>query len=597
LLILNSIQEDNNYQEVFVNLIYLMYQTDNHLIIIQVVNNFNLKFLAMRLLKSKYFLLVILVFSFNSMFSQPRGVSTTDSLDQKYFDWFNSSPANGQNQGASVNRSYTELLKNKKPGKKIVVAVIDGGVDITHPELQGKIWINADETDGNGIDDDKNGFVDDIHGWNFIGNSNGENILYENMEYVRIFKTLNPKFEKVGSINEVKVSEQNSYKLYLKCKTKLIEELEKYSFRKRNITDFEETFTARESVIKAFLKKENVTQNDIEAINTNNSEVNTAKDYLLDLYKNGFSPNSLAEMKKRVNDFLTYYLNVEFDARKLVGDNPDDILDTKYGNNNVNGPRASHGTFVSGIIAANRSNNLGINGIADNVEIMVLRVVPDGDERDKDVALAIRYAVDNGANIINMSFGKYFETGRQFVDDAIHYADIHNVLMVHSAGNDGDNLDLIDHYPTKILSNGSVAKNWITIGASSDVLDKNFCAVFSNYGQKNVDLFAPGVNIISIYPHNLYHMGDGTSFSGPVVTGVAALVWSYYPELTALELKEVLMNSSTRYPKSKVYIPNIKSEKRSKAKFGKLSQTGGIINAYDALLSAEKVAVTKQAGK
>ena len=398
-----------------------MYQTDNHLIIIQVVNNFNLKFLAMRLLKSKYFLLVILVFSFNSMFSQPRGVSTTDSLDQKYFDWFNSSPANGQNQGASVNRSYTELLKNKKPGKKIVVAVIDGGVDITHPELQGKIWINADETDGNGIDDDKNGFVDDIHGWNFIGNSNGENILYENMEYVRIFKTLNPKFEKVGSINEVKVSEQNSYKLYLKCKTKLIEELEKYSFRKRNITDFEETFTARESVIKAFLKKENVTQNDIEAINTNNSEVNTAKDYLLDLYKNGFSPNSLAEMKKRVNDFLTYYLNVEFDARKLVGDNPDDILDTKYGNNNVNGPRASHGTFVSGIIAANRSNNLGINGIADNVEIMVLRVVPDGDERDKDVALAIRYAVDNGANIINMSFGKYFETGRQFVDDAIHY--------------------------------------------------------------------------------------------------------------------------------------------------------------------------------
>jgi subtilisin family serine protease len=417
------------------------------------------------------------------------------------------------------------------------------------------------------------------------------------MEYVRIFKSLNPKFKKAGSINDVKASEQNSYKLYLKCKTKLIEELEKYTNRKRNITDFEERFKAQESVLKVFLEKENITQKDIEAIVTNNSNVKTAKDYMLDLYKKGYSAESLAQMKKRVDDFLNYYLNVEFDARKLVGDNPDDILDTKYGNNDVNGPRASHGTFVSGIIAANRTNNFGIKGIADNVEIMVLRVVPDGDERDKDVALAIRYAVDNGANIINMSFGKYFETGRKFVDDAIHYADIHNVLMVHAAGNDGDNLDVIDHYPTQILGDGSVAQNWITIGASTDVLDKNFCAVFSNYGQRNVDLFAPGVNIISIHPHNLYDMGDGTSYSSPVVAGVAALVWSYYPELTSLELKEVLLSSSTKYPKSKVYIPNIESQKRSKTKFAKLSQAGGIINAYDALLSAEKLAASKQANK
>jgi len=542
-------------------------------------------------------LFIALLLTSSTLYSQHKGVSTTDSLDKKYLNWYNLRPSDNKNQGASVTQSYDDILKNKTPGRKIIVAVIDGGVDITHPELQGKIWINSGEISGNGIDDDKNGFVDDINGWNFIGNSKGENILYENMEYVRIFRTLKPKFENVSSINDVKSSEQESYKEYLKCKTKLLEELEKYTTRKKNLADFEARLKANEDVIKDFLKKDALTQKDIESINTQLMQVNEAKNYLLNLYKKGFTNKSLSSMKERTNTYLDYYLNTKFDARKLVGDNPDDITDTKYGNNNVNGPRAFHGTFVSGIIAANRNNGTGIDGIADNVEIMVLRVVPDGDERDKDVALAIRYAVANGANIINMSFGKNFTTGKQFVDDAIKYAEDHNVLLVHAAGNEAENVDLGVHYPSKTLNSGVIVNNWITIGASTDVLDKKFCAVFSNYGQKSVDLFAPGVNIISIYPDNSYEMGDGTSYSCPVVSGVAAMVWSYYPELTSVELKEVLINSTIKYPKKKVYYPNITSGKKSKVKFSELSVTGGIISAYDALVLAEKYVSNKNAGK
>lgn len=545
----------------------------------------------------KLFLFTTLFLLSLALYSQNGGVSTIDSLDKKYLNWYNLSPASDKDQGASVTQSYSELLKNKTPGKKIVVAVIDGGVDIAHPELQGKIWINSDEISGNGIDDDKNGFVDDINGWNFIGNSKGENILFENMEYVRIFRTLNPKFEKTMSISDVKAPDQESYKLYLNCKTKLLGELEKYTTRKKNLDDFEIRLNENEALLKEFLKKDDLTLQDIESVKSGSAQVMQSKDFLLDLYNKGFTHESLTSMKDRANNFLEYYLNLKFDARKLVADNPDDITDTKYGNSDVKGPRSFHGTFVAGIIAAKRNNGIGIDGIADNVEIMVLRVVPDGDERDKDVALAIRYAADNGANIINMSFGKNYTTGKQFVDDAVKYAEEHNVLMVHAAGNDAVNVDLGVHFPSNTLNDGTIVKNWLTIGATTDVLDKNFCAVFSNYGQKSVDLFAPGVNIISLYPDNAYNQGDGTSYSCPVVSGVAALVWSYYPELTSLELKEVLTNSTIKYPKKKVSYPNVTSDKKSKVKFSKLSVTGGIISAYDALVLAEKMAGNKSAKK
>jgi subtilisin family serine protease len=292
---------------------------------------------------------------------------------------------------------------------------------------------------------------------------------------------------------------------------------------------------------------------------------------------------------------LQQHLNLEYNPRTLVADNPEDINDRLYGNNNVIGPRADHGTPVAGIIGAVRGNNLGIDGIAQEVQLMILRAVPQGDERDKDIALAIRYAVDNGAHIINMSFGKDFSPHKHYVDEAVQYAEAHNVLLVHAAGNDGQNIDLVDNFPTKHYKAGKQANNWIEVGATSLKADKNFNGIFSNYGKQNVDLFAPGVDVISLAPDNKYDKMDGTSFAGPVVSGVAALVWSYYPELTAQELKEVLMKSCTLYPKLKVHTPAEDPTKKQKVNFSDLSVTGGVVNAYEALKLAQKVVLEKGA--
>lgn len=517
--------------------------------------------------------------------SQDSGVLSVDSLNQAFINWYNQSPQLDNIQGASVEQAYNELLKGKTPEKKIVVAVIDGGVDIMHPDLAGKIWTNTDEIANNGIDDDNNGYTDDVHGWNFIGNEKGENIVYENMEYVRILKKLTPDFSNITSIDQVDPEDVQYYNLYLKCKQKYDEELSKYKSVNENIEKFEKRLEISRDVLKNYLKKDKFTREDVEKIKSDRESVKLSKEFYLKLYKRGFSEEGLTAQKNYINKYLQYYLNLEFEPRLTLNDNPYDINDTKYGNNDVKGERPDHGTFVSGVIAANRGNGFGTDGISSNVEIMVLRVVPDGDERDKDVALAIRYAVDNGANIINMSFGKYYSIFNAMMECAIRYADDHNVLMVKSAGNESDNLDLIECFPTNKYIDGGKAKNWINVGATANKSGKNFCGPFSNYGKNSVDVFAPGVNIVSLSPEKRYDMANGTSFSGPVVAGVAALVWSYFPELTASELKTVLLESVNKYDKLKVIVPN-KQGKKDKSKFAELSITGGTINAYNAIKKA-----------
>ncbi|KAF0204709.1 MAG: subtilisin-like serine [Bacteroidetes bacterium] len=538
----------------------------------------------------RLFVTLTLLLCYSALYAQPAGVSTIDSLNLKYLNWYNLNPQSDRIEGTSVNKAYAELLAGKTPRKKIVVAVIDGGVDITHPDLKGKIWTNPREIAGNGLDDDNNGYADDIHGWNFIGNKQGENLLYEHMEFVRIYKSMKAEFGNITQIEKVAPADRDRYKLFDKCRAKYDDELKKHTEMNKSLENFEAYYKSKEDYLKRYLRKDKITEEDIKAIKSKSKNVNEAKKVMLDLYKKGFTYSDLAGMRKRTSEQLNYYLNLDFDPRKLVGDNPDDITDVDYGNADVKGPRSFHGTFVSGIITANRNNGIGTDGIAENVEIMVLRAVPDGDERDKDIALAIRYAVDNGANIINMSFGKYFSVNHRFMEEAIQYADNHNVLMIHSAGNASDNLDLIDHYPSSVIGNNTFAKNWITVGATTDKADKNFCGVFSNYGTKTVDLFAPGVNIISLFPENAYKMGDGTSYSGPVVAGIAALVWSYYPELSAQQLKDILLNSATNYPKLKVYIPDTSSKKKTKTAFSELSTTGGVVNAYNALKLAGETA-------
>jgi subtilisin family serine protease len=535
-------------------------------------------------MKKNFFLLILVLLSFVA-YSQPESVSTVDSLDKKYYNWFNLSP-DEKIQGAWVDKAYTELLNSRKPAKKVVVAVIDGGVDINHPELTGLIWTNSDEIAGNGIDDDNNGYTDDINGWNFIGGANGDNILYETMEYVRILKELTPKYGNIADKGEVAPSDMANYELYLKVKKEYDDEYNNYSTQKTNITNFEERIKRPREIIQKYLNKEKFTIEDLKGIKSDNELVKLSKDYLLDRYKTGFTFEWLDSYKKHINEYLDYRLNMDFDPRStIVKDNPTDINDRNYGNNDVKGPRPFHGTACSGIIAANRANGIGIKGVASNAEIMVLRAVPDGDERDKDVALAIRYAVDNGANIISMSFGKYYSLYSRYMDDAIRYADEHNVLLIHSAGNESSNVDEVPNFPSPNFVGGGVAKNMITVGATTYKADKKFCGSFTNYGKKNVDIFAPGVDIVTTFPENKYSQGDGTSYAGPVVSGVAAMVWSYFPNLTASELKDILLKSATKYPKLKVIVPN-KEGLKDKTYFTELSTSGGTINAYQAIQEA-----------
>lgn len=515
--------------------------------------------------------------------------TSIDSLDQSQLNWYNLDPNTNDVPGAAVDKAYQDLLNNKKAGREIIVAVIDGGVDVKHEDLKNNVWINEDEIPDNGIDDDKNGFVDDIYGWNFIGNSNGENVHYENLEFVRIIRKLSPKFSDINNIEQVPAAQRDDYELYLQCKEKLAEEIETYQSEQQEVENFVQNIKALENALKEFTGKDKLNAEIVRNIETDDPAIEEAKFFMSLLYERGYSDNYLKEMKEYTADYLEKHLNLEFKARHIVNDNPNDISDTEYGNNDVIGPDAFHGSFVAGIIAAQRNNKIGIDGIANHVKIMAIRAVPKGDEYDKDVALAIRYAVDNGAQVINMSFGKEFSPQKHWVDEALAYAATHNVLVVKAAGNDAVNIDEIMQYPSDILEDGNKLGNVITVGALSSRFDLDMVGDFSNFGRKNVDLFAPGVDLISLYPDDKYDSGSGTSFASPVVAGVAALIWSYYPELSAEDLKEVILKSANdNYKKMKVYNPDNGFE-RKKVKFKKLSGTGGFVNAYHAIQLADKL--------
>jgi subtilisin family serine protease len=299
----------------------------------------------------------------------------------------------------------------------------------------------------------------------------------------------------------------------------------------------------------------------------------------------------MQEYKEYIFDNLNYNLNTEFNPRKVVGDNPDDINDKKYGNGNVIGPKkenGKHGTHVAGIIAQARKNGKGGDGVAsDYVQIMALRAVPNGDEYDKDIALAIRYAADNGARVINGSFGKSYSPNKQWVYDAIKYAESKDVLFVHAAGNDAKNIDTAPNFPNDADGkNPEFADNVITIGALNFEYGSKMMANFSNYGLENVDVFAPGVQIYATTPKNTYEYLAGTSMASPNVAGVAALVRAFYPTLTASQVKHIIMDSGT--PIEATF--TLAGESGEATNLNKISKSGKIVNAYNALILAEKLA-------
>lgn len=467
--------------------------------------------------------------------------------------------------GMSVDKAYAELLKDKK-GVKVVVGIVDSGVDIDHEDLKSVIWTNAKEIPGNGIDDDKNGYIDDIHGWNFLGDSGNENL-----EMTRIMKKADDGSE---MYKKAKAAYDDKYK-------KALEDKKQIDF----LLDVHKS-------LQTYLKKDAYTLEDVNAIVTTDPAISRNKMIMTQIITNAGPDfaNGLKDYGKYVYDQLNYNLNKDFDGRKVVGDNPENIKDTKYGNNIVYGPdkeEALHGTHVAGIIAQVRNNNLGGDGVANNVEIMAIRAVPNGDEYDKDVALAIRYAVDNGAKVINGSFGKAYSPHKKWVFDAIKYAEKKDVLFVHAAGNDGNNIDLDENinFPNDSEDNKKeFASNVLTVGALNDVYGEKVIAPFSNYGSINVDVYAPGMEIYATVPNNKYKYEQGTSMAAPNAAGVAALIRSYYPKLKAAQVKRILMDSGEPLPAT------VDLGKKQEVKTAAdSSKSGKMVNAYNALLLAEKM--------
>ncbi|MEL6616241.1 MAG: S8 family serine peptidase, partial [Bacteroidota bacterium] len=323
-------------------------------------------------------------------------------------------------------------------------------------------------------------------------------------------------------------------------------------------------------------------------------EASAAQNRLVQFQSEGILIDDLRAMMDQVTSSLQYGYNVDFDPRGLVGDNPADLSERFYGVPDVHGPDPSHGTGVAGLVAAARGNGLGIDGIAPNeasgesapVRIMALRAVPNGDERDKDIANAIRYAVDNGARVINMSFGKGYSPQKTAVDEAAEYAAARGVLLVHAAGNDGKDLGGGGNYPTDITASGGFIPTWIEVGASTRDMSA-LAADFSNYGDREVDLFAPGADVTSLAPGGEIQTANGTSFAAPVVAGVAALVMAYFPDLSAEEVRQILLDSAT--PLAETTTPEPASGKA--VAFGTLSVTGGVVNAAEAIrLAMERAA-------
>ena len=474
--------------------------------------------------------------------------------------------------GMSVDKAYSDIIGNKK-GTKVIVAVLDSGIDLKHEDLDDVLWTNKKEKPGNNIDDDNNGFIDDIHGYNLLGESYNEQL-----EYTRILRL------KIGDAG-----------FQAKAKAELDKKRPEALANKQQYEQILQAVKNADAAVKKHLDKTDYTKKDLSGIKAESEEMQRNVAILTQMYSYADSiPELMENLEDGIKHFteqLNYHLNVDFDGRKVVGDDPYDLMDTKYGNGNPQNrvEDESHGTHVAGIIAAERNNGLGANGVANNVEIMSIRAVPNGDEYDKDIALGIRYAVDNGAKIINCSFGKSFSPNADWVYDAIKYAASKDVLIVHAAGNDGVDLDnpKNPNYPNDQINNGpEFADNVITVGALDPEYGSEMLASYSNYGAINVDIFAPGTDIYSTIPQNKYEFMPGTSMASPAVAGVAALVRSQYPSLSAPQVKKIILESGLS-TKAAVILGGDTSKSST---LDRISKSGKIVNAYNSFLMARTIA-------
>jgi subtilisin family serine protease len=493
--------------------------------------------------------------------------------------------------GIGAERAERELLAGKKPKRTVVVAVIDGGVDTAHADLRANLWTNPKEVAGNGKDDEGNGYVDDVRGWNFIGGRDGRDVHHDTYEVTRQYAlctkqpagATTPKPAGPAAPGAVAAAPEAQ-----RCKAiaadfdKERTEAQQTLGRVRMIGDALGRVT---QILEQATGTDSLTPERVAALQPTSPDVQQARQLYLHLAGSGITPKAVDEAREELTSRVEYGLNPTYDPRPIVGDDYANVAERRYGNRDVMGPDAKHGTHVAGIIGAVRGNGTGVEGVAPAVKLMSVRAVPDGDERDKDIANAIRYAVDNGANVINMSFGKKYSPNKAAVDEAVKYADSKGVLMVHAAGNDGESLAENPNFPTPVYQNGGRAQNWIEVGASSWKGRDSLAASFSNYGRDQVDVFAPGVDILSTVPGGAYERNSGTSMAAPVVSGLAALLMAYHPELSAADVKRIILASATRYADQQVARPG---EGDGRVPFGSLSATGGVVNAYEAVKMAEQ---------
>ncbi|MBC7850394.1 MAG: S8 family serine peptidase [Chitinophagaceae bacterium] len=526
-----------------------------------------------------YIILVCALLSVGTTHSQ-------DTVKPKKHGWHLLDHQRDGYRGISLSQAY-ELLKGRK-ATPVIVAVIDSGIDTMHEDLKSILWVNDKEIGGNGKDDDKNGYPDDIYGWNFCGAKTGENLDRNSHEIARVYHNWKSAFENKSN-KDIPADQQFLYSQWKRADS-LIER--DYKEAKTSIGNATRFLTGLEESGKMICSVLSVSQFTVSQLNnpliTGRPATKRAADFWTTIFNQ--VPDTSITSTFVLEDIRKYKNNLDANIKRkeeppidlrgqLTKDNYTDINDRFYGNSNLKQGSGNHGTAVSGVIAATRNNNMGMEGIADNVRILAVRAVPGGDEHDKDVALAIRYAVDNGAKIINMSFGKPVSPYKHFVDDAVRYAQSKGVLLVHGSGNEGVDVSKQPFYPNPTFLDGKIASNYLTVGASGDESNGGIAATFSNYGNAVVDIFAPGVYIYTTATNNGYEAVDGTSFASPVVAGVAALLKSYFPSLTPEQLVQIICTSGTLIEVS-VKVPGTTDQEVS---FKTLSTTGRIVNAHEAV--------------